>query len=196
MAADKIYAEPGTLTGSIGVVGGKVALKGLFEKVGLTTEVISRGQNSGWASMDEPFTDSERKVVTQLMQDIYKQFTEKAADCRKMKLEELESLAGGRVYSGQMALDNKLVDELGTLEDAVAEVKRMAGMKKEDKVERMSLPEPKSVLEELFGGSLLMKSGVSSLAPELVGQFKQAESLRRLFAEPAVLVMPHPVKIR
>lgn len=197
MAADKILAEPGTLTGSIGVVGGKVAVKGLLDKLGVTTEVVARGKNSGWSSMDEPFTDSERKVVTALMQDIYKQFTEKAAKCRGIGLEEVEALAGGRVYSGRMAVDNKLVDELGTLEDAIAEVKRRAGLKKDDKIERMMLPEPKSIFEELFGGGLLANSGVQSAMPEeILTPLREAQTLRRLFDKPAVLVMPHVIRIK
>src|SRR5207245_4667679 len=71
MAAKKIYAQPGTLTGSIGVVGGKIALGGLYEKIGVNTEVISRGANSGILSSTMPFTASERKAMEALMSDIY-----------------------------------------------------------------------------------------------------------------------------
>src|SRR2546423_11516768 len=78
MAARKIFAEPGTLTGSIGVVGGKIALGGLFDMVGLKTEVISRGANAGLTSAEKPWTESERKVMTGLMQDVYDQFLDKA----------------------------------------------------------------------------------------------------------------------
>ncbi len=94
MGADKILAEPGTLTGSIGVVGGKLAIKGLLAKVGVTTEVISRGKNSGTWSMTEPFSATEREAWKRLMGDIYRQFTSKAAEGRKMDLAKLESLAG------------------------------------------------------------------------------------------------------
>ena len=100
MGCSKIFAEPGTLTGSIGVVSGKVALKGLYDKIGVTTDVVSRGTNSGWMSSDEPYTASEREVITRLMHDIYKQFTDKAALGRNMDVKELEGLAGGRLYTG------------------------------------------------------------------------------------------------
>ena len=154
MGCNKIFAEPGTLTGSIGVVGGKVALKGLYDKIGVSTDIVSRGQNSGWMSSDEPFTSSEREVVTRLMKDCYKQFTEKAALGRNMDVKDLENLAGGRLYSGRMAKQVKLVDELGTLDDAVADAKRLAGLKDEDKIERLNLPKPKTFLEQLLGGSI------------------------------------------
>ncbi len=79
MGCTKIFAEPGTLTGSIGVISGKIAMKGLYDKIGITTDVISRGRNSGWMTSDEPYTASEREVITRTMQDCYRQFTEKAA---------------------------------------------------------------------------------------------------------------------
>ena len=112
MGAKKIYAEPGTLTGSIGVVGGKLALNGLFDKVGITTDVISRGKNSGRQSIDEPFSPiRSSNAWKKMMKEIYDQFTTKAAEGRKLDKAKLqESLAGGRVYSGKQAVDNKLVD--------------------------------------------------------------------------------------
>jgi protease-4 len=203
MGCTKILAEPGTLTGSIGVVGGKLALKGLFDKIGVTTDTISRGKNNGWMSSDEPFSDSERKVITRLMEDCYKQFTEKAAQGRNLSVKDLESLAGGRLYSGRMAKQSKLVDEIGTLEDAVSEAKRLAGLKSDEKVDRLILPKPRSFLEELFGGSLMQSeakflptSSADGVVGELLGQLHQAENLVRLFSEPAVLVMPYQVRVK
>ena len=152
MGAAKIYAEPGTLTGSIGVVGGKIALKGLFDKIGVTTQTISRGKNSGVLSSLEPFTDSERAAWKRMMTDVYKQFTSKAAEGRKMPLDKLEQLAGGRLFTGRMAVANGLADKLGTLSDALADAKHMAGFNPDDKVELQILPKPKSFFEQLFEG--------------------------------------------
>ncbi len=203
MGCTKIFAEQGTLTGSIGVVSGKIALKGLYDKIGITTDVVSRGRNSGWMSSDEPYTASEREVITRLMHDIYKQFTDKAALGRNMEITQLEGLAGGRLYTGQMAKQVKLVDDLGTLDDAVADAKRLAGLKEDDKVERLYLPKPKSFLEQLMGGSLtesetksIAARSLNLLAPDLMQHVEQAELLRRLFAEPAVVVMPYSVQVR
>ena len=84
MAARKIVAEPGTITGSIGVIGGKLVTGGLYDKLGLTTEVISRGKNSGSLSSTPPFTPDERKAWTALLEETYGQFVSKAAQGRKM----------------------------------------------------------------------------------------------------------------
>jgi protease-4 len=202
MGCTKILAEPGTLTGSIGVVGGKLALKGLFDKIGVTTDSISRGKNNGWMSSEEPFSDSERKVIRQIMEDCYKQFTEKAAEGRNLSLADLESLAGGRLYSGRMAKQSKLVDDVGTLEDAVAEAKRLAGIKADEKVDRLILPKPRSFLEELLGGSLMQSeanfipSSTKGLVGGLLEQVQQAEEIAQLFSEHAVLVMPYQVRVK
>ena len=128
MGADKILASPGTVTGSIGVVGGKLVTGGLYGKLGITTEVISRGKVSGAFSSLQPFTPLERKAMTALLKETYKQFVSKAAEGRNVSYKELDKLAQGRVYTGRMALANGLVDELGTLRDAVNAAKKAAGM--------------------------------------------------------------------
>jgi protease-4 len=207
MGCTKIFAEPGTLTGSIGVVSGKLAMKGLLDKVGVTTDSISRGKNSGWMSPLEPFTTSEREVVLSMMKDCYRQFTEKAAQGRNMDLKDLEKLAGGKLYSGIMAKDAKLVDELGTLDDAVAEAKRMAGLKDDDKIEKLILPKPRSFLEGLLGSPMstqmkmaaaegLKSAATGTALSGVVDQIGSVESIVQLFKEPAVLVMPYQVRIK
>ena len=198
MGCTKIFAEPGTLTGSIGVVTGKFALQGLLDKVGVTVDAISRGKNSGWMSSDEPFTDSEKEVVLRMMKDCYRQFTEKAAAGRNMDVKQLESLAGGRLYTGKMAKACKLVDELGTLDDAVADVRRLAGLKPDDKTERLILPEPKSFFESLLGGGPLANSNnaASAAISELAPQLQHALSAAKLFKEPAVLILPYQVQVK
>src|SRR5690606_312738 len=98
---------------SIGVVGGKLALGGLMSKAGLSTDVISRGKNSGLFSTNAPFTDSERETMRNMMVEIYDQFTRKAAEGRGMDLERLKELAGGRIWTGKQAKEKGLIDELG-----------------------------------------------------------------------------------
>ena len=199
MGTKKIYAEPGTLTGSIGVVSGKLALKGLMDKVGVTTDVISRGKNSGIFSSTEPFTESEREVWKRSMTECYDQFTSKAAKGRKMDVAKLRELAQGKLYSGRMAKKEGLVDEIGTLEDAIADVKVQAGLKADDKIELWVLPKPRGMLEGLFGGAganTQLRAELRAAAPELLEPLAQVEQLRKLFSEPNVLVMPCRVKIR
>jgi protease-4 len=203
MGADKILAEPRTLTGSIGVVGGKMALAGLFSKLGIKTEVISRGKNSGWESMEQPFSASEREAWLGIMKDIYEQFTTKAAQGRKMEVTELETLAQGRIYTGRQAVANKLADQLGTLDDAVAEAKKLAGIGESEAVERLILPEPKSFFEDLLMGpsleasaSRVVKRELQTTTPGLLDILDDAARLPRLFREPAVTIMPFRVRIR
>ena len=162
MGAKKIFAAPGTLTGSIGVIGGKLVLGGLYDKIGISTEVISRGANSGVTSATKPFTPAERKAWTELFEDTYHQFVSKAAEGRKMPYSKLEEMAQGRVYTGRMAKKIGLIDELGTLEDAVAAAKIAAGLKADTEVELLILPEPKTIFEQLFGDNSGSRVGIDA----------------------------------
>lgn len=202
MGADRIYAEPGTLTGSIGVVGGKVSFEGLMNKVGVTQSVISRGKNSGVMSLTTAFTESERIVMQRMLDTIYKQFTEKAAAGRQMDYAKLELMARGRVYTGQRAKALGLVDELGTLADAVAYARTLVG-DTDGKLELESLPKPQSPLEMLLGqtersqpspavAASLMKILPESLQPVL----RHLTALQQLATEPALTIMPYAISIR
>jgi protease-4 len=153
VAADRIVAAPGTLTGSIGVVGGKVAIGGALEKVGVHTDVVSKGRNAGWLSMTDKFTDGEREVFLGTMKDVYRLFTSKVAAGRKLDQEKVEALAAGRVYTGRQALDVGLVDRLGTLDDAIDEAKKLAGIAADEAVEPMLLPEPRGLFDDMFAGA-------------------------------------------
>ena len=202
MGADAIFAEPGTLTGSIGVVGGKVALGGLMKKVGVTTSVIKRGKNSGLLSMNNGFSDSERKAMQKMLNKVYEQFTQKAAAGRKMDYDKLEKLARGRVYTGRQALKIGLVDKLGTLEDAIAQAEKLAGVSKDESLERMILPKPVSPLEMLLGptgadvrSANTAKSVLSALPQPLTQEFKHLSTLQLLAREPVLTLMPFRVVV-
>jgi protease-4 len=208
MGCDKIYAEPGTLTGSIGVVSGKLATKKAFGKIGVNTEVIARGKNSGLFSMEEKFTDSERDAMMKLMNDVYGQFTAKAAAGRKMEVDKLQSLAQGKLWSGRQAKENGLVDEVGTLRDALKAAKLAAGLKEDDKAEVLTLPKPRSIFDELLDpegadariGSRLVGEealrAVDGLSPAAGVQLREAALWQELFRERAVLMMPYRVQIK
>lgn len=207
MGADTIFAEPGTITGSIGVVGGKIALEGLFNKVGITTSVVARGKNSGILSTTTGFTDSEREAMTKLLLDIYKQFTEKAAKGRKMEYAKLEKLARGRIYSGATALKLGLIDKLGTLEDAVEHAKQLAKLGPDDKVERLILPKPTSPLESLFGplnpdeqtrvsADSAMFNALQAISPDLADDLRNAWQINKLARESRLMLMPFTIRIR
>ncbi|MFO1045773.1 MAG: signal peptide peptidase SppA [Planctomycetaceae bacterium] len=204
MGADRIFAEPGTLTGSIGVVGGKLAFEKFYEKIGITTSVVHRGKNSGVLSMTTPFSDAERETMQKMLNDIYAQFTTKAAAGRKMEVEKLEKMARGRVYTGAQALKLGLVDELGTLADAIAFAKKSAGLDPDQKLERLDLPKPISPFEQLFGpvdpGAASMNSGASAwmkrLPPEVIDTLKGLDVYELLARERVLTVMPYRMLVK
>ena len=195
MGAKKIIAAPGTLTGSIGVIGGKLVVRGLYDKLGMNTEVISRGANSGSLSSTQPFTPEERKAWTELLQETYHQFVDKAANGRKMPYEKLEEMAQGRVYTGRMAQKLGLIDELGTLEDAIAAAKTAAGLKADAEVDLMVLPEPKSIFEQLFGDPSA-STDFDSLLPEGFKILQQTKLLRQMLSQRILLWMPYGVQVK
>ncbi len=202
MGADHIIAEPGTVTGSIGVVGGKLAMRGMYDKIGITTDKITRGKNSGIFNSPNKFSESEREVMEELMQDIYRIFTTKAAKGRNMPLEKLESLAGGQVYTGRDAKRNGLVDDLGTLKDAIRAAKKLAGMDPNEKAQLKLLPKPENPLEALFGADLdkereaKLLQGITQLSPELAAPLRHAYQLRQVMQEPVTLIMPYWLDVR
>jgi protease IV len=207
MGAQRIFAEPGTLTGSIGVVGGKVAIGGLLEKVGITTSVISRGENSGAMSMLSSFTPSEREAMQRTLNDIYGQFTHKAAEGRHMEYDKLEKLARGRVYTGAMAIKIGLVDELGTLDDAVKYAAKIGGLSADEKIERWILPPATNPLEAIFGSNdadaeaaARITTGVTQvvgqLSPELAQTLKSAMIINLLSRESRLTIMPFQIRVR
>ncbi len=202
MGAERIFAEPGTLTGSIGVVGGKLAVEGLYNKIGITTSVISRGKNSGTFSPMTGFTESEKAAVTKLLHAVYKQFTEKAAEGRKMKYDQLEKLARGRVYTGEMALKIGLVDELGTLEEAIEYARKLGKIPEGEKFEKLILPRPTSPFEQLFGTadtqsrqSSQLSNMLNLLSPELAQQLKKFDLINLLSREKTLTIMPFDLRV-
>lgn len=121
-AADKIYAEPSTLTGSIGVVGGKLNLENVWPKIGVHWDGVSFGQNAGMFSMNKPFSASEQKIFEESLDNIYDAFISRVAEGRKLTPAEVEKIAKGRAYTGRQAMDLKLVDKLGGMDDVLDDI--------------------------------------------------------------------------
>ncbi|QJW99809.1 signal peptide peptidase SppA [Frigoriglobus tundricola] len=165
MNSRRIFAEPGTVTGSIGVFGMKIVTGKLEERVGVTTHVISRGKNTGVNSATFKWSESERKAMTEIIEDVYDQFTDKAvagrvaAGQKQMTKEKLLALAGGRVWTGRQAQANGLVDELGTLDDAIAFAKKEAGLDPAKDMELLMLPKGSSFIDKLMDGDLDLPFG-------------------------------------
>ena len=204
VAADKIVAAPGTLTGSIGVVGGKVAVGGALERFGVHTDVVSKGKNAGWLSMQTPFTADEREAFMGTMKDVYRLFTTKVAEGRKLDIEKMPALAEGRVYTGRMAKEAGLVDRLGTLDDAIDEAKELAGIKDDEEVERVLLPEPRGLFDDLFGmqglpatptAEALVLAGLAK-APGMDAITASTQALLQLASGRPLMMLPARVNIR
>ena len=196
MGCDQIFAQPGTLTGSIGVVGGKISFGGLFDRFGVRTEVISKGKNSGLLSTTSSMTESERTIWKTNMEDVYRQFTSKAAAGRKLSLEELEPLASGRVWTGRQAKAHKLVDHLGTLHEAIQAAKKAAKFGADEKAELLILPESQSFLEQLLGGGGGLPGFTTPASHPWLRNIRDVEAVRSLFAEPSLLMLPYRINIR
>ena len=132
-ATERIFADPGTMTGSIGVISANLEMSGLFQKIGIKPQVLKEGEFKDMGSGLRPLTDQERQIIQSLLGNVYEQFVKAVADGRKGTLTEAQvrKLATGQVYTGEQALKLKLVDELGGLRPAVYAVARRAGIKGE-----------------------------------------------------------------
>lgn len=149
MGADQIVAQPGTITGSIGVFGGKFSLRGLYDKLGLTKEVLVRGRHAALFSEYQPWNDEERAQVRGLMTAFYKDFVTKVAARRGKSYEQIDEVAQGRVWTGSAAREHGLVDRLGGFETAVALAKQKAGLSVSQDVALVALPESKGLWDVL-----------------------------------------------
>ena len=128
MAADQIIAQPGTITGSIGVLTGKPVLGGALGRAGVTGDRIVQGAHAAMYSSLEPFSDSEWALVNDWLDHIYADFTAKVASGRGMTAEQVHEVAKGRVWTGADALAHGLIDELGGIDDAAATARERAGL--------------------------------------------------------------------
>ncbi|TNE30788.1 MAG: signal peptide peptidase SppA [Alphaproteobacteria bacterium] len=191
--ADHIVAAPATLTGSIGVFAGKMVLEDLWKKLGITWESVNIGKNADMWSSQSQFSPTARKRFNALLDHIYNTFVSLVAEGRGMTTEEVEKVAQGRVWTGKQALDAKLVDSLGGLEDALQKAKEMAGFKPEEAVPVVQYPPRRSTLELLF--ELFTESAVSGVPPistdiqlpEGATELLQIWTLSRSQSEPLVI---------
>jgi protease IV len=165
-----VFAEQGTITGSIGVFSLKLSFGTLLRRIGVHWETIALDSAAAAFSPDRPWSDKDESVLQETVDDVYQRFLRLVSSSRGLSIEKLESLAGGRVWSGSQAKANGLVDEIGGLDDAVAMVAKKA------KIETFKLihrPEPSTGLD-LF---------------QLLGESDQEDVLARLFSKEALDVI-------
>ena len=157
MPAHAIVAQSATLTGSIGVVGGKFALGGTFEKIGLDIETVADGKVADINSPVARYSDDARARLQQQIDAIYETFLDKAAQGRSMTRDAVHAVAQGRVWTGRQAKDLGLVDELGDLARAVTVAKERAGIGADVEVTLVPYPRPRSLFE-VVNSSLTVRS--------------------------------------
>jgi protease-4 len=149
MAGDVLVAQPGTLTGSIGIYTGKFVTGGTFGKLGANIEATSTGRHAEIYSPDRRFSDEERAKMQESMQAFYDQFVEKVAEARQTSPEKIDQIAQGRVWTGQQAKQVGLVDQLGGMQVAIAAAKQRARIPAEEEVELVVYPPRRSFYEVL-----------------------------------------------
>lgn len=147
MPAQVIVAQPSTLTGSIGIFGGKFVTGGVYEKLGAHIDATSIGRNAEMNSPARKYNPEELTKLQEQLQAFYDQFVEKVADARHSTPEKIDALAQGRVWTGRQAKQNGLVDQLGGLERAIAVAKQRAKIAADAEVEIVTFPPRKSFYE-------------------------------------------------
>ncbi|HLM80025.1 MAG TPA: signal peptide peptidase SppA [Terriglobales bacterium] len=165
MAADKIVAEPGTITASIGVLGGKMLTSGLWDKVGLSWDEVHQGENATMFTGTHDYTPAEWGRFQAWLDRVYVDFTNKVADGRKLPKEKVLEIAKGRIWSGQDAKNLGLVDELGGYDTALKLAKNAAGVPEGEDVKIVVYPRPKT-----FYQSVIDRRGPDNSDKEALGQ--------------------------
>ena len=193
--ADVVVAQPGSITGSIGVVAGKLAFGGTLEKLGVNVEVVSDGEMAEMNSAFSPYSDEMRARVQQQINAVYETFLNRVAEGRDMSRDQVHAVAQGRVWTGSQAKDLGLVDELGGMRQALTVAKQRAGIDADEEVTLVPFPRPRSFFEMLnsqFSVGALVSSWFASPADRV----RAAATLpMRLFrpGEPLALIPQLPV---
>ena len=209
-AADTIYADSSAIIGSIGVVGGKFVYGDLLsEKLGVTTESFSKGRNADLFSSAKTFDERQRKMITGWMKETYDQFLDRIQTTRRSKIKHIDDVARGRIFAAKQGKDLGLVDEIGGLEDAIADAAKQAGLS-DGGYDVRSLPQPKTLMDIFGGGSgseartpirPSVKIDVSSvlglLDPSTRRIVRQQLTTMTLFQKhPVQLVAPYAIRVR
>jgi protease-4 len=163
VAGDKIYSNPGTITGSIGVIIKTSVIKDLYQKIGVDHQIIISGPHKDILSNIRYLSDEERKILQDMIDDTYDQFLTTVAENRKLDVNRVREFADGRIFTGQQAKELGLVDEIGSLADAVDDAAKLAGIK--GKPDLVDMIPKKSFLQKLANCSLtelLEQIGVGS----------------------------------
>jgi protease-4 len=189
--ADEIWAEPQTITGSIGVFVGHFDAEELYGKLGLHMVTVRRGASADLFSTARDLTDRERATLQGWVEGFYSQFLDRVAEARKMDKAEVDKVARGRVWTGEQALQRKLVDHLGGLDDAIAAARERAGISAGDEIEVVDEVSAQVGLSDLAVAKAL--EGV-----KLPSVLSRAMRAARLVGEPNTIraILPFDLEVR
>jgi protease-4 len=158
--AARLFADPGTITGSIGVLGGKFDVSAAAAALGVNTGLVQRGQNADMYGSFSDFTPGQAQIFRdQILGDTYSYFLKLVAAQRHMSVEQVDAIAQGRVWTGEQALQIKLVDHLGSFDAAMNETKLLAKLNPQVPVEIVEFPEQASALSRLLNGQIYGNAG-------------------------------------
>lgn len=182
LAADHIIAHPGTLTGSIGTLAGKISAAELLREWDVTIGRVSIGENAGMFSPTEPFSDSQRDRLRRMLDAVYADFTDRVAAARRLSADEIDALARGRVWTGEDARRVGLVDAVGGYEEALQLARQAIGIAPDAPVERVRYPKSGDPWERLlelardgnFAAALRTLAVIADRAHILLGQLDAA----------------------
>jgi protease IV len=189
MSANKIVAEPATITASIGVLAGKMVTTGFWNKVGITFDTVQRGRHASFFSTGRGYTPEERAIFEGWLQRIYKDFVEKAAKGRGKTYDQIHAIAQGRVWTGEDALRLGLIDELGGLTTAIRRAQELAHLDPESRVQLVVLPEGKSFFDRFWSGFDEARTPVASLQRHLRKLIEQGPGPEGVLSMPFVPVL-------
>lgn len=191
MAAKRIVAHSMTITGSIGVIGGKFAIPGMLDRLAANKVVISRGRYSQMYSSSRRFSDDERELVTRTIRSFYDSFVQKVGECRSMSAEDVDAVAGGRVWTGEQACARGLVDERGGLSKALDVLREEMRLPSEMPLRLAPFPPQMSPLRRLIAGQL----GHDGLLAALGQAASEARSAMAVFRDGEALAIAEAVPV-
>lgn len=205
--ANKIVAQPSTITGSIGVVGGKPVVKGFYDWIGVSNEYVLRGTNAGIFRESEKFTDSERAKFQEFLKTTYDDFTAKVAKGRSKDQTYIDSIGQGRVWTGRQGKENGLVDEYGGLDKAIEIAKQLANIPADKGVHRVIRPVPPNWFDQLFSDpgeadtrattQMQQQAALLAAMPEDVRRtFRYIQMMDRVKGGHRAYLMPYSLRIR
>lgn len=189
MTGDPVVAYPDTITGSIGVIYGKFNLRGLYDKLGIRKDTVTRGRFADIDSDYQPLSEAGRKKLRDSVGAVYQGFLARVAEARQRKVEEIDALGQGRVWMGAQAKERGLLDELGGLDRAVELLRAKARIPPEEKIRLIPYPPKRSLLELLLARSA--EAALDARVRELVREFDL-----RLWSRGGILkVMPYRISV-